>query len=214
MGSTSLATVDPVVAAFDVDGTLTVRDCVLPFLVRSGRAGFVVRVLKHLPRVLRLAAARDRDGLKAVFVASAVSGMSVDALDAIGTRFASVVAGSWMRSDVAARLRWHQDQGHVVVLVSASLAPYLVPLGELLEVDAVLCTELESENGFLTGELLGSNCRGQEKLNRLHSWAVESGIVGEEWLQYAYGDSSGDTEMLAAARQGVNVHRMEVTPCW
>ena len=101
----------------------------------------------------------------------------------------------------------------MVVLVSASLAPYLVPLGELLEVDAVLCTELESENGFLTGALLGSNCRGQEKLNRLHSWAVESGIVGEDWLQYAYGDSSGDTEMLAAARQGVNVHKMEVTPC-
>jgi len=92
-------------------------------------------------------------------------------------------------------MRWHQDQGHVVILVSASLGVYLHPLGDLLEVDAVLCTELEEMDGLLTGKLVGQNCRGREKASRVQKWCQDSGIATED-LVYAYGDSSGDTELL------------------
>lgn len=209
--STSLASVDPVVAAFDVDGTLTVRDCVLPFLLRAAGPGrFAWRVSGRLSSLIKSVARRDRDAVKEILVSAALAGASVEETELLGARFAGTVATSWMRPDVAERLRWHQDQGHIVVLVSASLSPYLQPLGDALDVDAVICTELDAANGVYSGSLRGPNCRAAEKVNRLRSWATEAGITGEEWLQYAYGDSAGDTAMLGMAAQGVNVSRQEV----
>jgi HAD superfamily hydrolase (TIGR01490 family) len=114
-----------------------------------------------------------------------------------------------MRDDVVKRLRWHQSQGHVVVLVSASLSPYLEPLGDLLEVDAVLCTELESDGNVFTGNIRGANCRGAEKVRRLQSWCDSSGIPVSS-VRYAYGDSSGDTEMLASVENPNYVKKIEL----
>jgi phosphoserine phosphatase len=45
---------------------------------------------------------------------------------------------------------------------------------------------------------------------RLRAWASDAGIAGEEWLQYAYGDSAGDAAMLAAAMNGTDVSKVEV----
>lgn len=201
---------DPVVAAFDVDGTLTVRDCVVPFLVSVGRGRFLRRIITRAPAIVKLVAGRDRDALKALFVSAALEGESVERVETLGAAFAGRVSGSWMRKDVAERLRWHQDQGHVVVLVSASLSPYLLPLGDILEVDAVICTEPEVADGTYTGALSGPNCRAAEKMVRLEAWAREAGITGDDWLQYAYGDSAGDKEMLQAAAEGVNVSETEL----
>jgi phosphatidylglycerophosphatase C len=201
------------VVAFDVDGTLTVRDCVFPFLLKAGGAGRMARaVLGHPVRLASLVLRRDRDGLKAHFVRTCLGGLDANHVAAEGAEFASVVASGWMRADTAAALRRHQDEGRVVVLVSASLSPYLEPLGEILEVDAVLCTSLEERDGVLTGELAGSNCRGDAKVEALRRWAGEAGISHDGWLVAAYGDSSGDTEMLALARRGVEVSRTDVVP--
>lgn len=204
----------PTVAAFDVDGTLTVRDCVFPYLLRVGGLRGAVRALTGSPvKLSRMILSRDRDGLKAHFVGSFLSGVESERAERLGREFASRVASGWMRGDVARRLRRHQDDGDVVVLVSASLAPYLEPLGDLLEVDAVLCTRLESDGGVLTGRLDGANCRAGEKTRRLIEWAESAGLTGEGWLGHAYGDSSGDAEMLALAVHGTNVSHGELEQC-
>jgi phosphatidylglycerophosphatase C len=115
-----------------------------------------------------------------------------------------------MRDDVSQRLRWHQEQGHVVVLVSASLQPYLDVLGDLLEVDAVLCTKLQSQDGVYTGELLGKNCRREEKVVRLHEWCTAANLPIDA-VKYAYGDSSGDYQMLLSVENGLLVKSIEVS---
>ena len=59
----------------------------------------------------------------------------------------------------------------------------------------LLATLLETENGIVTGKLSGKNCYGPEKVAR-----IKSEFRLEEYDNiYAYGDSSGDTEMLAIA---------------
>jgi len=201
------------VVAFDVDGTLTVRDCVFPFLLRAGGPGRMARaVLGHPLLLASLVLRRERNALKAHFVRACLAGLDAEQVSRTGAEFALTVASGWMRADIAAVLRRHQDEGRVVVLVSASLSPYLEPLGEILEVDAVLCTELEELDGTLTGELAGPNCRGEAKVEALRRWAGDAGITHDGWLVAAYGDSSGDTEMLALAALGVNVSRTELVP--
>lgn len=205
---------DVPIAVFDLDKTLTVRDCVFPFMRRVGGVSGLVRSVAGDPQnVGRHAIARDRDKMKALFVRGIFRGLDVEDVDAEGVEFASTVATKWMRPDVAARLRWHQEQDHVVLIVSASLESYALPLGELLEVDDVLCTRLESVDGRFTGELLGANCRGAEKVARITQWCRQSGLPVES-VQFAYGDSAGDQPMLRMASHSEMVTRidLEVSP--
>jgi phosphatidylglycerophosphatase C len=199
------------VAAFDVDNTLTVRDCVVPFMRKiAGTGSLIASIVRRPIPVLRLVLSKDRDGLKALFVSAAFTGRSVEDVANIAAHFASDIAEKWMRDDVSQRLRWHQEQGHVVVLVSASLQPYLEVLGDLLEVDAVLCTQLQVHDGRYTGELLGKNCRGEEKVVRLHDWCTAANLPIDA-VKYAYGDSSGDRQMLAAVDNGILVKSIELS---
>ena len=50
-------------------------------------------------------------------------------------------------------------------------------------------------DGLLTGEMVGPNVRGEEKAVRLRRWLGDD--VPE--MIWAYGNSSGDTELLAMA---------------
>jgi len=191
-----------VVAAFDVDRTVTTRDCVMPFLRRVGgtlpfAARFGGSLIVNVPAVLR----RDRNRLKALAARAAFAGRSMADIELLGEEFAGEVAASWLRLDTLARMRWHRDEGHDIVFVSASFATYLRPLARRLDgVAAVLGTELVvGPDGRCTGELLGVNCRGPEKVRRLHDWLdVQRG--GRDAVDlWAYGDSPGDHELLADA---------------
>jgi phosphatidylglycerophosphatase C len=187
----------PIVAAFDVDGTLTTRDCVVPFLRRSLGTPRVAAALARRPaRLVRALVGRDRDAVKALAVA-AYAGRSAADVQAEGERFSSHVEANWLRPDATARLAWHRSEGHEVVLVSASLDPYLKPLGSRLGVSGVLCTTLDvGADGRLTGRLVGENCRGPEKVRRLGEW-----LQGRDVELWAYGDSAGDRELLARAER-------------
>jgi len=199
-----------VVAAFDVDGTLTRRDCVVPFLARvAGRRALLAASLRNPWLLLSTAAGRgNRDRLKELVVGRVVRDRAHADLEALGQQFAVEQIARWLRPDTVMRLRHHQRLGHRVVLVSASLGPYLHPLAHevLGGIDAVLCTELEvDEVGRCTGRLVGSNCRGPEKRRRLSGW-----IDGRRAVIWAYGDSAGDEELLAMARHATRVGRRPI----
>lgn len=198
-----------VVAAFDVDGTLTTRDCVVPFLRLTAGLPAVIGALARRPfATLGAVLRRDRDALKALAVRS-LAGRSWGELLTLGEAFAHQVIRARLRPDTTTRLAWHREQGHRIVLVSASLRPYLVPLGLHLGVDAVLCCELELADGVVTGRLDGPNCRGPEKVRRLQQWLGSQGLA-ERAEVWAYGDSRGDHELLAAAARGFFVKDLVV----
>jgi phosphatidylglycerophosphatase C len=195
----------PVVAAFDVDRTVTTRDCVVPFLRRvSGTVPFAGRMALASASLVPAIARGERDRAKEQAAKIVFAGRRAADVDALGDGFAGTVVRSWLRDDTVARLRWHQSQGHDVVFVSASFGAYLRPLADRLGADGVVCTELVvDDGGILTGGLSGLNCRGPEKVRRLHAWLDER-YGGRAHVElWAYGDSPGDRELLADADHAV-----------
>jgi phosphatidylglycerophosphatase C len=187
----------PGVAAFDFDGTLARRDTLVPFLRR-------VRGTHRVAAAAGLAALgpsrRERDLLKVAVLGRLFRGMPADRLDALGRAYLPTLVGL-LRPEMVERVRWHRDQGHAVVIVSASLGAYLRPLAEHLDLDAALAVELVAgADGRLTGEVVGGlNTRGPEKVARLRAWAGQRLGPAAEFELWAYGDSPGDADLLAAA---------------
>jgi phosphatidylglycerophosphatase C len=202
-------TASSTVAAFDFDGTLSRRDALVPFLRRVAGPAAVAMVFARHPVLVGRALLGDREPYKAAVLARLLAGRTVVDLEEAGRSHAAELERSGLRDDTLARLRWHQSQGHRTLIVSASLRYYLEPLAASLGVDHVLCTELEvGADGRLTGRLVDGNCRGAAKVARLLAWSGERPTV-----LWAYGDSTGDRELLAVANHPVLVSgRTRLTP--
>jgi len=136
-----------------------------------------------------------------------LAGKLVLDLRTLGASFARELVDR-ARPEVVARLHWHRSQGHIVVVVSASLDLYVEPAASLLGANATLATRMEiGPHGRLTGRIQGRNCRGEEKARRLAEWISLQG--GRELFElWAYGNSAGDKELLEMADHPVNVGRL------
>jgi len=97
----------------------------------------------------------------------------------------------------------HQQENTVVVVVSASAENWLKPWCTKNNL-TLLGTRLLEKNGTITGKILGNNCNGKEKVSRINGKEKVSRIneifnLTDFEKIYAYGDSSGDKEMLSIA---------------
>lgn len=200
------------VAAFDFDGTLTRRDTLLPFLARVCGRPAVARALAAHAGALgsAMVGAGDRDRAKARVLSRLLAGRAVADLEPLVEGFAERVFVAGLRPQTVARARWHLDQGHHVIVVSASPELYVSRVAERLGVHAALATRLQVDAaGLLTGSLLGANVRGPEKARRLHEHleGFHGDARGSAPRIWAYGDSSGDADLLAIATVAVRVTR-------
>jgi phosphatidylglycerophosphatase C len=189
-----------IVAAFDVDKTLTDRDCVVPFLRRCQAVPLSAsKMLMQAPDLAQGVMRRDRDQIKKVATRAVLRGKEVKATEALAEQYAWNSVVKWLRDDTTARVKWHLEHNHRVVLVSASYEIYVRHLAAFLGAEAVMATRLTHKAGRFTGELDGANCRGPEKARRLLDWITHHVGDPKSTVVWAYGDSAGDREMLAIA---------------
>jgi phosphatidylglycerophosphatase C len=198
------------IAAFDFDGTMTRHDSLVPFLVKvAGRRPVAAALAAEAPRLAYAATGRgDRDEAKERVLRRLLSGRAHADVAAVGRVFGAELARTGISAEARDRIAWHRRAGHEIAIVSASLDVYLLEVAALLGVGHVLCTSLEvDEQGRCTGRLVGRNCRGAEKVARLHAL-----LDGEDVELWAYGNSGGDDEMLASAQHAVRVRRGTIRP--
>lgn len=203
------ATQHPVtVAAFDFDETLTRHDSVVPFLRRvAGTRRLLTGLLLRAHRVVPALVRRDRDTLRLVATEVVFRRADATTVEQHAVRFAETIIADGLRQDTVGRLQWHLEQGHQVVIVSASYEHYVRVVADHLGIHGVAATRLElGSGGRYTGRLDGRNCRAAEKVVRLDAWLAERGLHRRHVTLWAYGDSSGDRDLLAVADHPVWVH--------
>lgn len=185
------------IAFFDFDGTITNKDSLFVFLkLFVGKKRFYLGMLKNMHYLLGyLLGCVSNTKAKEKIVACFLKGINEEELlqrsQAMLESFEKII-----RQEALSRIRWHQNHGDRVVIVSATFSCYLNPLAKKLGVKCI-ATELEVEDGVITGRFATPNCYGIEKVKR---------IKGQYNLDdykkiYAYGDSNGDKEMLEIATQ-------------
>jgi len=184
------------IAFFDFDGTITTDDSLLKFI------RFVVGDMKFIMGLCVLSPMLVIYKLKLIpnYMAKQMmlsyffKGMREKDFMTVASKYSLEHIDTIVRSLAMEKIRWHQEQGDKVVVVSASLECWLKPWCEIHNLD-VLATRLKIEEGIVTGQFLTKNCYGIEKENRIK----ELYTLGSYEHIYAYGDSRGDREMLALA---------------
>ena len=185
-----------VVAAFDFDGTITRRDTLVPFLRQYGSWKLTRTTLETLLRVRRKGL---RDSLKESILRELFRGFPTDELEKDGGDYAANLPRLY-RQEIVERIGAHRSKGHELVLVTASLGCYARPAAQALGFDHTIAVELASKSGRLTGEMTGLNIRGPEKARLLRSYLGYAEV--DLW---AYGNSSGDKEMLQMANHAKKI---------
>ena len=186
------------IAAFDFDGTITTKDTFALFLrYWAGTPKWLAKLFVLLP-VFCLYGLRiiDRHKVKAHVVRVFFKGADAQEFQQRATQFATEIIPQLIRPKALQELKIKRESGLKVVLVSASINHYLDIWAKNNKIEKVIATNLEVEDGRLTGAILGPNCWGAGKMTKIRSEMAESPFI----LAEAYGDSRGDAEMLHAAQ--------------
>jgi phosphatidylglycerophosphatase C len=192
-------------AVFDLDGTLTWHDTLLPFL-----AGFWLRHPLRWVHGWRLAPAlcafvltRDRGKLKSRVIRSVMGGADRASIEAWSEHFVdALVLRRGLRPQALAALEAHRAAGDRLVLLSASPDLYVPRIAHRLGFEKTLCTEVAWHAGRLDGGLLTPNRRGAEKCRCLE--ALRREFPGVPIV--AYGNSGSDLPHLGDADRALLVN--------
>jgi phosphatidylglycerophosphatase C len=195
----------PRLAVFDLDGTITRHDTLMPYVLGflRGHPGRFPGMLRALPALVRFGLRRaDHGALKSALIRGTLGGCARAELDDWTGRFVPRLLAHDVWQDALACIARHRARGDTLVLLSASVDLYVPAIGGALGFAEVLCTRLLWRGEHLEGALAGANCRGAEKARALQELrARHPGLKVT-----AYGNAASDLGHLCLADQGVLVN--------
>lgn len=183
---------------FDFDGTLTTCDTFIAFIRHvRGTWRCIGSLLLHAPWLIRMKLglypnAKAKEKLFAYHFA----GMPIEEFDSWCHSFAQCHS-NLLRPLAVQTLQEAAWKEIPIWIVSASMEnwirPFFHPFTQA-EIH-VVGTQPEIQTGTITGRLFSANCNGPEKVRRLAALLPHR----EQYHITAFGDSSGDKELLAYA---------------
>lgn len=182
------------IAFFDFDGTLTEKDTFKEFALFSvGSFRFYKSLVFTAHHIIAWKlGVKSNSYAKEKLFRNLYKGMTLHSFNEKCQKFSQHI-DSILKNDTIAKLQFHQQQGDITVIVSASIENWIKPWAQVNGIDEVLATQIEVDaNGVLTGNFSSRNCHGKEKAKRILAHYPE--VTKME--SYAYGDSSGDNEMF------------------
>jgi HAD superfamily hydrolase (TIGR01490 family) len=181
---------------FDLDGTITWHDTLVPYLLDVLRA-HPSRILGlwRVPFALaRFAVDRDRGPLKASLIRGVMGGLSRAEVARLTEAFLDRRLPHLTRPDALARIDAHRQQGDYLVLLSASTDFYVPAIGRRLGFAESRCTGVRWNGDRLDGRLSTPNHRDRQKTRCIEALRAEH--PGKTVA--AYGNSASDFDHLLA----------------
>tara|TARA_B100000965_G_C19402425_1_gene673859 strand:- start:67 stop:696 length:630 start_codon:yes stop_codon:yes gene_type:complete len=184
-----------VVAIFDFDGTLTRGDTFLPFLIYTfGTWKTFYGLVYTSPYILAyLLKITSNQYAKSKIIKIFFKEKNISQINKLAKKFVDNKLDKTLRKNIVDRLRWHQSQNHLTLLISASLSIYVKLWAKKYKFSYIESTELEENREKFTGNIKGNNCYGYEKVIRIKKILNDSQTNYE---LYGYGDSKGDEYFL------------------
>lgn len=97
--------------------------------------------------------------------------------------------------EVRAEIKYHKGNNFRVIILSSALTPICSAMALSLGFDDFICSDLETENGYLTGKPVGKLCFGEEKRVRLTEYCRNNNAtISDTWY---YADSFSDLPALS-----------------
>jgi phosphatidylglycerophosphatase C len=185
-----------ILTLFDFDGTITKKDSLVDFIQFAvGKPKYYIGLLKLSPMLLVFSLKLIPNYIaKEKLISYFFKNLIQSDFDKLAYTYSIGYLDQIVRPLAMEKIKWHQEQGHHVVIVSASMECWLKPWCNKNNLQ-LLATKLEVIDKKLTGKFLTKNCHGAEKVNQIK----KSYNLSDYDYIYVYGDSSGDQEMLALA---------------
>jgi phosphatidylglycerophosphatase C len=195
----------PLVAVFDLDGTITHHDTLAPYVL-----GYLLRHPWRLPPalgvipvcVLFLLGRADQGDVKSVFIRLTLGGLSREALETWTVHFVARLVRTGVYREALQRIRRHAERGDFLVLLSASTDLYVPQIGRALGFAQVVCTGVTWDGNRLVGTLSTPNRRGEEKVRCLARLKEQH----PRRLFAAYGNAGSDIPHLRMAERPLLVN--------
>ncbi len=188
------------VAAFDFDGTLLRGDCLLLFhRLLKGRARVVMDWIRLLPALLAWKSGyRSTAWFKQHYLRTIIAGSNDQRRWQVLEDELPKLLLQRLHPEAVSRLRWHSQQAHRLVIVSASPRDLIRAVARELQAELIATETSSLDSGPPDSrlQLSSANCKGAEKVRRLEAWLGQPLVEVE---LHAYGDSKGDRELLQAA---------------
>lgn len=193
-----IKTVKKRIAFFDFDGTITTRDsliAIIRYIHGDFRfiTGFAILTPLLVGFKIRLI---NRQKAKEKLLNYFFGGMNEIDFQKKCDEFSKKVLPSILKKEAINKINWHRENQDEIIVVSASPENWLKTWCNEAGLKCI-STRLEVLHGRITGNIVGQNCYGAEKVRRIK----ECFDISEYEEIYAYGDSKGDFEMLDMASQ-------------
>jgi len=108
-----------------------------------------------------------------------------------------------IRPRILDTIREHRTKNGAVVLLSSATAPICQPVTEYMGLDEMICTQLESKDGLLTGHTYGKLVYGPEKKVQMLAFCRKNEYDPQD--AWYYGDSHTDRYVMEAVGHPVAV---------
>jgi HAD superfamily hydrolase (TIGR01490 family) len=185
-------------AFFDLDKTIIAKSSALAFSKPFYAGGLINR--RHVLRsayaqFVFLVGGADHDQMEKMreFLSKMVTGWHVETVREIVADTLHNIVDPLVYDEAVSLIEEHHLAGRDVIIVSASGAEMVEPIGELLGVDAVIASQLSIEDGRYTGEI-DFYAYAENKAAAIEELADRRGY--DLSRSYAYSDSVTDVHML------------------
>jgi HAD superfamily hydrolase (TIGR01490 family) len=188
----------PTAAFFDLDKTIIAKSSTLAFSKEFQAGGLISRgaLLRsaYAQMVFHIGGA-DHDQMEKMrqFVSQLCAGWDVATVRAIVTDTLLNIVEPLVYDEAVNLMEEHRLAGRDVVIVSASGAEVVEPIGQMLGADRVIATRMEIVDGRYTGSI-DYYAYAEEKARAIEALAEQTGYDLSE--SYAYSDSITDVHML------------------